>query len=225
MLRYLTLAAVACVVLAFPAAPLGADSQPSLKCVSLSTSGGVGNDCKAAVNVNCAAGGQCFGMATVWVNCVGCSPGFVNLVRSGFAGSAAWYKPDLSCGTNCAIGQSRAYTVQQMVLVQHAATYRNVTTYRTVCTVRLGRASCTLQPTTTQVLDRAAWTERQIVNVTRYTCAARMAAVVIPDPTGKAAYGVTVDLWLNCPNDGGSASASVEANKAVLAALGFNISG
>lgn len=221
--RLLILGVVACAVLAFPAATLSADSQPSLKCSSLSTSGGFGNDCKAAVNVNCSAGGQCFGMATVYVNCVGCSDRFVALVKSGFAGAAAWYKPDVSCGANCATGGSRPYTVQQTVLVQHPATYRTVTTYKTVCTLRLGRSSCTLQPVTSQVLDRAAWTERQTVNVTKYTCAARMAAVVVPDVTGKPSYGVTVDLWLTCPNDGGSASASVEANKVVLAALGFKV--
>ena len=82
---------------------------------------------------------------------------------------------------------------------------------------------CTVQTTTKQVVDKPAWTEKQTVNVTKLSCAARMQPVVGPDLTGKPAYGVTLDLWLTCPNDGGSAVASVEANQAVLVALGFKI--
>ncbi len=220
--RLAILAALAFALLAFPAAVLSADSQPSLKCTSLSTSGGAGTDCKTSVNVSCPAGGQCLGLATVYVNCVSCGSSWVALVRSGFS-AAAWYKPGVTCGANCAVGQPKTYTVLQEVDVQHPATYKNVTTTTPVCGLKLGRMVCTVQTSTKQVVDRPAWKEQTYVKVTKQTCAARMSPVVGPDLTGKPAYGVTLDLWLTCPNDGGSASASVEANQYVLAALGFKV--
>ena len=117
--RLAILVALAFALLAFPAISLSADSQPSLKCTSLSTSDGAGTNCKTAVGISCPAGGQCFGMATVYVNCVACGSSWVALVRSGFS-AAAWYKPEVTCGANCAVGQPRPYTVQQVVQVQHA---------------------------------------------------------------------------------------------------------
>ena len=220
--RLAILAAVALALLAFPAATLSADSQPSLKCTSLSTSGGAGTDCKTSVNVSWPAGGQCLGLATAYVNCVKCGSSWVALVPSGFS-AAALYKPDVTCGTNCTVGQPKPYTVQQIVNVQHPATYKTVTTPTTVCGLKLGRMLCTVQQVSKQVVDKPAWTEKQTVNVTKLTCAARMSPVVGPDLTGKPAYGVTLDLWVTCPNDGGTASASVEANQTVLAALGFKV--
>jgi hypothetical protein len=209
-------------MLVFPLAT-PADTQPSLSCTSGSTSDGVSRDCKAAVSVTCYGGGTCRGIANVVVTCQNCGDGAKAKLRA-LLSTAAWFRPDMKCGANCSEGAPQGKTTYVTTQVPVTTLQKKQTGTTSSC--KIGGFPPHMVCTAVAVYSMVPVTTylTQVKQQTIYTCGAQYTVGLgpVPDINGQPSYSVSVALAVTCPNSGGNASASVEANKTVLAAQGFS---